>query len=62
MVPAFHHRPLSSMVNTLADAGFTIERMDEPELTDEFRRLHPDSYARLLREPGFILFRARRVG
>lgn len=59
-VPAFYHRPLSAMVNALADAGFTIDRMDEPVPTDEFRRQRPDDYARLLRQPGFIIFRARR--
>lgn len=59
-VPAFYHRPLSDMVNALADAGFAIDRMDEPVPTDEFRRQQPDDYARLLRQPGFILFRARR--
>ena len=62
MAPAFHHRPLSAMVNALADAGFAIERMDEPLPTDEFRRLRPDDYARMVRQPGFILFLARRAG
>lgn len=61
-VPAFYHRPLSAMVNALADAGFAIDRMDEPVPTDEFRRQRPDDYARLLRQPGFIIFRARRRG
>jgi SAM-dependent methyltransferase len=59
-VPAFYHRPLSAMVNALADAGFAIDRMDEPVPTDEFRRQRPDDYARLVRQPGFIIFRARR--
>ncbi|HEX2210537.1 MAG TPA: class I SAM-dependent methyltransferase [Longimicrobium sp.] len=62
MVPAFYHRPVSGMVNALADAGLAIERLEEPVPTDEFRRLRPDDYARLLRRPGFILFRARRRG
>jgi SAM-dependent methyltransferase len=60
-VQAFYHRPLSAMVNALADAGFAIDRMDEPLPTDEFRRQRPDDYARLERQPGFILFRARRI-
>jgi SAM-dependent methyltransferase len=59
-VPAFYHRPLSAMLNTLADAGFVLERLEEPLPTDEFRRRHPDEHARLLRQPGFIIFRARR--
>ena len=59
-VPAFYHRPLSAMVNALAHAGFAIDRLEEPVPTDEFRRRHPDDYARLLRQPGFIIFRARQ--
>jgi SAM-dependent methyltransferase len=61
-VPAFYHRPLSAMVNALADAGFAIDRLEEPVPTDDFARVRPDDYARLLRQPGFILFRARRIG
>jgi SAM-dependent methyltransferase len=60
MVPAFFHRPVSAMVNALADAGFVVERLEEPVPTDEFRRRHPQAYARMVRRPGFILFRARR--
>ncbi|HEX6042494.1 class I SAM-dependent methyltransferase [Longimicrobium sp.] len=59
-VPAFYHRPLSAMVNALAGAGFAIDRLEEPVPTDEFRRRHPDDYTRLLRQPGFLIFRARR--
>lgn len=61
MMPAFYHRSVSGMVNALAGAGLAVERMDEPIPTDEFRRRRPDDYARLVRHPGFILFRARRV-
>lgn len=61
-VPAFYHRPLEAMVNALADAGFAIDRMDEPVPTEEFRRQRPDDHARLLRQPGFVIFRARRTG
>lgn len=61
VMPAFYHRPLSAMVNALADAGFAIERLEEPVPTEEFARRRPDDYARLLRQPGFILFRARRT-
>lgn len=59
-VPAFYHRPLSAMVNVMASAGFVLDRLEEPVPTDEFRRRHPDDFARLLRQPGFIIFRARR--
>jgi SAM-dependent methyltransferase len=59
MMPAFHHRPVSAMVNARADAGFVIERMEEPVPIEEFRHQRPDDYARQLRQPGFILFLAR---
>ena len=39
-----------------------IDRMEEPVLTEEFARRHPEDFARLLRMPGFILFRARKAG
>ncbi len=33
------HRPLSSYVNALLDAGFTLRRMMEPQLSEEGARL-----------------------
>ncbi|HLM66000.1 MAG TPA: class I SAM-dependent methyltransferase [Longimicrobium sp.] len=55
----FYRRPLSRIVNDLADAGFAIERMEEPLPTDAFRQLKPEAYARMLRQPNFLLIRAR---
>jgi SAM-dependent methyltransferase len=55
----FHRRPVSRIVNDLADAGFVIERMEEPVPTDAFREMKPDAYARMLRLPNFLLIRAR---
>lgn len=56
----FYRRPLSRIVNDLAQAGFVIQRMEEPEPTDAFRALKPEAYARILRQPEFIFFLARR--
>lgn len=55
----FYRRPISRIVSDLAQAGFAIERMVEPLPTDEFRRQRPEDYARLQRQPGFLLIRAR---
>jgi SAM-dependent methyltransferase len=55
----FYRRPMSRIVNDLADAGFAIERMEEPEPTDAFRRLKPENYERILRQPEFLFIRAR---
>ncbi len=38
-----------------------IDRMDEPVPTDAFRRVRAEDYDRPQRQPGFILFRARRM-
>lgn len=55
----FHHRPLREIVNPLADAGFAIQRLEEPLPTDAFRALKPEAYERLLRQPNFLLVLAR---
>lgn len=55
----FYRRPMSRIVNDLADAGFAIERMEEAEPTDAFRAAKPEAYARLLARPAFLFIRAR---
>jgi SAM-dependent methyltransferase len=57
----FYHRPLSVIVESIADAGFLIERMPEP-VPD--RASFPDRmdelYARMMKQPWFLFIRARR--
>jgi SAM-dependent methyltransferase len=55
----FYRRPLSRIINDLMDAGFVIERLEEPIPVDAFREAKPEAYARILRQPGFLLIRAR---
>lgn len=55
----FYRRPLSRIVNDLAEAGFAIERMVEPVPTETFRQLKPEVYEQQLRTPNFLLIRAR---
>ncbi|HEX6042493.1 class I SAM-dependent methyltransferase [Longimicrobium sp.] len=55
----FYRRPMSRIVNDLAQAGFAIERMEEAEPTEAFRALKPDSYARVIVHPAFLFIRAR---
>lgn len=55
----FFHRPLCDIVNALADAGFAIERMVEPEPSEAFRQARPESWERLMRQPAFLLVLAR---
>ena len=55
----FFHRPLRDIVNAVADAGFAIQRLDEPIPTDAFRQVRPEAYERLLRQPLFLMVLAR---
>lgn len=48
------------MINPLIAAGFTIEQILEPKPVDEFKGRDPDDYEKLMRQPGFICFRARK--
>ena len=54
-----YHRMFSTIVNTLVDAGFIIERMIEPEPDAEFIGRYPD-YADLYHKPDFLLLRAKK--
>jgi hypothetical protein len=49
----------TEIVNPLVDAGFAIQRLVEPIPTEEFRRQKPESYARILRQPNFLILLAR---
>ena len=54
----FYHRPLSAIVDALADAGFVIERLPEPIPEREGFSGAPDLYERLLGGPWFLFVRA----
>jgi SAM-dependent methyltransferase len=55
----YYRRPLSAIIEALTNAGLAVERLVEPLPTDEFRKLKPAAYERLLRHPEFLLVRAR---
>ncbi len=52
-----YHRTFSSILNTLVDAGFRVEKMVEPVPTAEVLREHPE-YSDLLHRPDFLLVKA----
>lgn len=54
-----YHRTFSTIVNTLIEAGFTIEKMIEPAPTPELLEKYPD-YADLYHKPDFLLIKARK--
>ncbi|HSP26939.1 MAG TPA: class I SAM-dependent methyltransferase [Ilumatobacteraceae bacterium] len=51
--------PLTQMTEEFAAAGFVIERLIEPIPEPAMRDTHPDAFAKLSSEPGFVLFRLR---
>jgi SAM-dependent methyltransferase len=55
----FYRRPLTAIVTALSDARFVIERLIEPQPTEWFRDKKPEAFERLLRQPEFLLIRAR---
>ena len=54
-----YHRTFSTVINALADAGFTVEKLVEPYPDEAMARAYPD-YADLLHKPDFLLVRARK--
>lgn len=56
----FWRRPLREMTRAIAEAGFVIELLDEPEPLEELARIEPGSFEGLSRLPFFVHFRLRK--
>jgi SAM-dependent methyltransferase len=56
----YYRRSLSAMIEPLLEAGFILERLLEPQPTPMFQQQDPVDYEKLMRQPGFICFRARK--
>ena len=54
-----YHRTFSNIVNTLLEAGFSIENMIEPFPTPELLERYPD-YKDLLHKPDFLLMKVKK--
>jgi len=54
----FYRRPLTAMSQALDGAGFLIERLLEPQPTENFRLANPERYEHHLRNPLFLVIRA----
>lgn len=54
-----YRRPLAAMIQPLLAAGFVLSAILEPQPSPEFKLLEPVEYAKLMRQPGFICFRAK---
>jgi SAM-dependent methyltransferase len=55
----FWRRPLSAMFDAIAEAGFQVERVSEPQPLEECRERFPHAWERLSRKPWFLFFRLR---
>jgi SAM-dependent methyltransferase len=53
-------RPLSYMTEVLTATGFDIEVLLEPKPSPQFAESDPEGYELLCRQPGLIVFRAKR--
>ena len=56
----FYRRPLTAISRDLEEAGFFIERLLEPQPTEDFRRVRPKKYEHLTKNPWFLFVRARK--
>jgi SAM-dependent methyltransferase len=56
----FYRRPLTVISQALDSAGFFIERLLEPLPTEDFRRVNPEGYERLTKNPWFLVVRAAK--
>ena len=53
----FWHRPLSRMFREIADAGFRVDVLSEPQPLPEMRERFPQDWERLTTKPHFLFLR-----
>lgn len=58
-MPSFR-RSLEETINPLLEAGFRLERLLEPKVTEELRQADPKHYEELSRQPCFLCVRAKK--
>lgn len=56
----YYRRPLTVISSDVETAGFCIERLLEPQPTEEFRRANPETHEMLMKNPWFLAVRAIR--
>ncbi len=56
------HRPLSSYLNLIIEAGYVIQRIVEPQLSEEIVQQHSIEHARNAHVPQFLLVVATKMG
>jgi SAM-dependent methyltransferase len=58
----YYHRPLSAVVDALADGGFLVERIPEPQPDPAAFAGRPGLYERISAGPWFLFIRAVKRG
>lgn len=59
-MPSYFHS-LGSIAAAITDNGFAIEKILEPQPTEEFKNADRQEYEKLMKFPGFICFKARKM-
>ena len=57
-----YRRSLEEVFAPIVEAGFRLEKVHEPQPTDDFRSADPVRYARLMHRPGFLCVRTCKSG
>ncbi len=57
-----YHRTVSTLINAIIRAGFTLEECREARVSDEMRQQHPDLFGGTAHRPEFIFFRCKKRG
>lgn len=60
-VVRYWREPLSDFCAAATGVGFVIELLDEPRPAESMRMKYPRDYAKLNREPGFLVLRLRKL-
>jgi SAM-dependent methyltransferase len=55
----FYRRSLTEIFASILDTGFAVEMVVEPVPTEDLKNAEPDTYAKLMNQPAFIIFRVR---
>ncbi len=58
----FYRRPLNSILSSVIDAGFIVEKLLEPMPTELFKKEQPEVYEGLTNHPHFLFIKARKAG
>ena len=58
---SFYRRPLTAMSHDLESTGFVIERILEPQPTEDFKRVDQNGYEWHMKRPLFLVIRTRKT-